>query len=106
MRVREKSDFIASSSVTIDKKTYAIAYNKLLKPGDKLGGAVFGQLVDINGKPMVNKDGSPNICDKPDFMSLIQTGGKVFMIDQQGTRMNKDFNDKAYPAASGEINIL
>ena len=45
-------------------------------------GALHVQLVDINGKPMVNKDGSPNICDKPDFMSLIQAGGKVFMINQ------------------------
>lgn len=82
MSVAEKSDFIASASVTIDSKSYAIAYNTLLKAGDKLGGVVFGQLVDINGKPMTNQDGSPNICDKPDFMSLIQVGGKVFMINQ------------------------
>ena len=82
MSVREKSDFTASTSVIINNKKHAIAYNKLLKSGDKLGGVVFGQLVDINGKPMVNKDGSPNICDKPDFMSLIQAGGKVFMINQ------------------------
>ncbi len=82
MSVAEKSDFIASASVTIDEKTYAIAYNTLLKAGDMLGGVVFGQLVDIDGKPMVNKDGSPNICDKPDFMSLIQAGGKLFMINQ------------------------
>ncbi len=82
MSVAEKSNFIASASVTIDGKSYAIGYHTLLKPGDKLGDAVFGQLVDINGKPMVNKDGSPNICDKPDFMSLIQTDGKIFMISQ------------------------
>jgi len=82
MSVAEKIDFIASASVTIDGKTYAIGYNTLLKAGDKLGDVVFGQLVDINGNPMVNKDGSPNICDKPDFMSLIPAGGKIFMINQ------------------------
>lgn len=82
MSVADKSEFTASASVTIDSKTYATAYNNLLKPGDKLGGVVFGQLVDINGTPMVNQDGSPNICDKPDFMSLIQTSGKIFMINQ------------------------
>jgi secreted PhoX family phosphatase len=82
MSVAEKSGFTASASVTIDGKSYAIAYNNLLKPGDELGGVVFGQLVDINGKPMVDKDGAPNICDKPDFMSLIQASGKIFMINQ------------------------
>jgi len=82
MSVAEKSTFIASASATIDSKTYPIAYNRLLQPGDKLGGTVFGQLVDVNGTPMVNKDGSPNICDKPDFMSLNLAGGKVFMINQ------------------------
>ena len=82
MSVAEKSAFIASASVTIDDKTYAIGYNTILRAGDKLGGVMFGQLVDINGKPMVKKDGSPNLCDKPDFMSLIQAGGKLFMINQ------------------------
>jgi secreted PhoX family phosphatase len=82
MSIEERSTFTASSSVTIDGTKHAIAYNNLLKPGDKLGDVVFGQLVDINGAPMVNKDGSPNICDKPDFMSLIAVDGKVFMINQ------------------------
>ena len=82
MSVAEKSDFIASASVTIDGKSYPIGYNMLLRAGDKLGGVMFGQLVDINGKPMVKKDGSPDLCDKPDFMSLIQAGSKIFMINQ------------------------
>ena len=82
MSVAEKSDFIASASVAIGDKTYAIGYNKLLRAGDKLGDVVFGQLVDINGKPMVNKDGSPIVCDKPDFMSLLKAGDKIFMINQ------------------------
>lgn len=82
MSVAEKSDFTASASVTIDGKAYATGYNTILKAGDKLGGVMFGQLVDINGKPMVKEDGSPNLCDKPDFMSLIQAGGKIFMINQ------------------------
>ena len=82
MSVADKSGFIASASATIDGQSYAIAYNSLLKPGDKLGGVVFGQLVDITGKPMTKWYGAPKICDKPDFMSLIQTGGKIFMINQ------------------------
>ena len=82
MSVREKSGFTATTEVTINKKKFAISYNQILQPGDKLGGVVFGQLIDINGKPMVNKDGSPNICDKPDFMSLIQVGGNIFMVNQ------------------------
>jgi hypothetical protein len=82
MSVKERSNFTASPSVMINGTKHAIAYNNLLKPGDKLDGVVFGQLVDINGAPMVNKDGSPNICDKPDFMSLLTAGGKVFMINQ------------------------
>ncbi len=78
--VREKSNFSASSSVQIKNKNYSVAYHTLLKAGDELNGVVFGQVVDINGKPLVNKDGSPNICSTPDFTNLIQTAGKIFMI--------------------------
>jgi len=51
MSVKERSNFTASPSVMINGTKHAIAYNNLLKPGDKLDGIVFGQLVDINGAP-------------------------------------------------------
>lgn len=82
MSVEEKRGFVASPNALINGKMHPITFNELLKPGDKLGDVVFGQLVDINGKPMLKTDGSPKICDLPDFMSLTQAHGKLFMINQ------------------------
>ncbi len=43
---------------------------------------MFGQLIDVEGEPMVDDDGAPKLCNKPDFMTLIPVGSKLFMINQ------------------------
>lgn len=50
------------------------------------GGGVFGQLFDSQGKPILEKDGSPRISDDNDHSTLLDVHGKVFMMSQFESR--------------------
>ena len=61
---------------------HAIGYQTIARAGEQIGDGVFGQLVDITGEPLLDADGAPKICNKPDFMILTPVGDKLFMINQ------------------------
>jgi len=78
----EKRAVLASDSVVIDGTTYDIGYHTIARTGDVIGedGYVFGQIIDINGDPILNEDGSPFNSVSADFSSLLKVGEKLFMV--------------------------
>ena len=77
-----KHGFAASSSALVHGKSHPVGYQTIARVGDQIGDGVFGQLIDVKGAPMVDDDGAPELCHKPDFMTLIPVGSKLFMINQ------------------------
>jgi secreted PhoX family phosphatase len=82
----EKRAILVSNTVTINDKNYPIDFHTLLRSGQQVGEAVFGQLIDSQGKPLVAEDGSPYISNDNDFSSLIPVGKKIFMVSHFESR--------------------
>ncbi len=95
----EKRAVVATNSVEISGKKHEIAFNTILRSGDRVGDGVFGQVFDINGNPIKSEDGSEWISNSNDFASLL-TGkdDKLYMVshfeDSPGsmyvTELNQD----------------
>ena len=96
----EKRQILASQSVNVDGDDYDIGYKTLMRSGDQPGqgielseewrGTHFGGLVDINGDPVLQVDGSQRVSQSNDFSSLLDLGKK-------GLWMVSHFEDR--PAA-------
>jgi secreted PhoX family phosphatase len=82
----EKRAVNASSKVTVDGKDYSIGYNVLMRSGDKVGSGTFGLIYGNDGKPLLGKDGSPDISSDNDFSSLLPVGDKLFMVSHFESR--------------------
>ncbi len=82
----EKRAVNAASKVSVDGKDYDIGYNVLMRSGDKVGSGTFGQIFGSDGKPLLGKDGSPNISNDNDFSSLLPLGDKLFMVSHFESR--------------------
>lgn len=88
----EKREIRASSEVTVDNKSYPIGYHTLVRTkqqlpllGDSSKTAVFGALIDKNGDPFVDEDGSNLVCTNgsgPDHTSLLSRFGKLYAVTQ------------------------
>lgn len=76
----EKRAVLASPSVVIDGQEYKIGYHVLARSGDVMGDNTFGLLIDQNGNPIVNADGSQHVSSDNDFSSLLQVDGKLFNV--------------------------
>ncbi len=75
-----KAAIRASSEVTIDGQPYQIGYHTILQTGDKLNSGVFGQLLDINGDPLLDEDGEPIFSSEIDYSSFLPRGDKIYMV--------------------------
>lgn len=81
-----KRQVLASEEITVDGKTMTIGFNTILRSGDKVGDGTFGLLLDQNGTPVRNKDGSVHISVDNDFTSLLPVGDKLFSVAQFESR--------------------
>ncbi len=83
-----KKQILATNSVEVDGKEYAIGYHTLVKTGDKFGKEVFGLVKGFDGKPIKDEDGSPFVCrtsnkgSGPDHTTLLQAHGKLWSVTQ------------------------
>lgn len=75
-----KRDVIASDYVEIDGVQHEIDYHVIARSGDELGEGVFGLLVNQDGEPVMNADGSTHVSVDADFTSLLPVGDKLFAV--------------------------
>ncbi len=76
----------ASPSVTVDGTEVAIGYQTLLRTGQKIGAGVFGQILDVNGEPIIGKDGSAMVSPSTDFSSILEKDGQLYVVSHFETR--------------------
>lgn len=87
----EKRAILTSDFVAVDGDRYPFEYKTVLRSGDRGSqdpdGFAFGQLIDINGNPLMAEDGSTYIANSNDFASLI-TGSdrKLYMVSHFESR--------------------
>jgi secreted PhoX family phosphatase len=82
----DKRQILASEEVTLDGETHPIAYHTILRSGDTAGDGIYGLLMDKDGNPVKNKDGSEHISVDNDFASLLPVGDKLFMVSHFESR--------------------
>ena len=86
---QDKRTILASPRVVIEGVEHRSGFHPILRSGDRFSAnhqepateAIFGKLVDIQGKDILQEDGSPRISSNNDFASLINLGpGALFMV--------------------------
>ncbi len=87
----EKSMMRVSSKVTVmysddSSKEYPLSYKILAKMGDEIGSGTIGLMTDKNGDALKKPDGSQDISDGPDGNSLINVGGKSYLVTHMEER--------------------
>ena len=97
----EKRQILATQGVNVDGSDYGIGYKTLLRSGDQPGqgielsedwqGTRFGGLIDIEGNPVLQEDGTQRVSQSNDFSSLLDLG------KDEGLWMVSHFEDR--PAA-------
>ncbi|QIK37415.1 DUF839 domain-containing protein [Caldichromatium japonicum] len=88
----EKRAILTATRAVVDGLPINIAYQLILRSGQTgvqdPNGFRFGQLYDIQGRPLVAEDGSPYISNDNDFSSLLRgrRDGKLYMVSHFESR--------------------
>lgn len=94
----EMRGILSSASVQVNGNSVAGGYNVLIRSGEELPllvgtsahptqKVVFGGLIKSDGSPLIDPaTGMQAISDSHDFNSLIQAGGKLFLVSHFETR--------------------
>lgn len=101
-----KREVVASSSVTIDGKSYPLAYHTLARPGDKFGDTVWGTLLNKEGQPIRDDKGEPVIANSVDFSSLLQVGDKLYSVSHIESRPGAMYVSELEQKSDGTLKIL
>jgi len=78
----EKRSVYASPKARVNGQEVSIGYETVLRSGQPLSDHVFGRMIQKNGSPVKNTDGSDFISATNDFSAIIQTGNKIFELTQ------------------------
>lgn len=99
----EKRVVNASPSAVVDGRKVNIGFHPILRSGDVKGGT-YGQVFDINGKPLLAADGSPVISNDNDFASLLPgRPGQVFMVSHFESRPAAMYLTELQQKRNGEL---
>ena len=78
----EKRAVYASPKANVNGQEVAIQFETVLRSGQPLGGHIFGRMIQKDGTPVKNTDGSDFISSTNDFSALIPVGNRLFELTQ------------------------
>jgi uncharacterized protein len=78
----EKRAVYASPKASVNGQEVSLRYETVLRSGQPLGEHIFGRMIQKNGGPVKNTDGSDFISPSNDFSALIQKGNRLFELTQ------------------------
>ncbi|OJH33970.1 PhoX family protein [Cystobacter ferrugineus] len=78
----EKRAVYASPKANVNGKEVSLGYETVLRSGQPLGEHIFGRMIQKDGGPVKNTDGSDFISPSNDFSALIQKGNRLFELTQ------------------------
>lgn len=102
----EKREVLASGWASRLGRTADIGYHTLARSGDEFDDAVFGQMLDQNGDPIVNDDESEFISNAMDFSSILPVGDKLFAVTHFESRPGGMYLSELEQDESGELSIV
>ncbi len=83
MRVSPKMTVTYNDNTTQD---FPLSWHTFVKMGDTIGTGTIGLMTDKDGNALTKSDGSQDISDGPDGNSLINVGGKSYLITHMEER--------------------
>ena len=83
MRISPKMTVTYNDNTTQD---FPLSWKTFAKMGDKIGSGTIGLMTDKDGNALTKSDGSQDISDGPDGNSLINVGGKSYIITHMEER--------------------
>lgn len=104
----EKREVRATNQVTVDGRTYPIAYHTLIRTGEQKG-EVFGLLRDKDGDPLREEDGSEWVCTNgsgPDHTSILSYEGNLYAITQLECDVGGAYITRLDQAADGTLTAV
>ncbi|WP_375771281.1 DUF839 domain-containing protein [Archangium gephyra] len=78
----EKRAVYASPGANVNGQQVSLQYETVLRSGQPLGEHIFGRMVQKNGSPVKNTDGSDFISPTNDFSAILQKGNKIYELTQ------------------------
>jgi uncharacterized protein len=79
MSAAAKAGVRTTSQVAIDAQVYPLAYHTIFHSGDQFASGTFGQILDIDGNPIMDGD-EPFIADEIDYTSILPRGDKIYLV--------------------------
>jgi len=95
-----------SPRVRVNGQAHALSYTTLYRSGDKVGETIFGQHIDVSGRPMTGyskADLPMGISTSPDHTTLLKKDGAIFSITQFEEGAGMMFISKLITNASGDL---
>ena len=102
----EKRAIYASTTIEVDGEKTKIAYEPIIRSGQKIGDGIFGLLYDKDGNPVKAKDGSLKISNSNDFASLLPVGEKLFMVSHFESRPAAMYLTELNQAEDGKLTAV
>ncbi|WNG32419.1 DUF839 domain-containing protein [Archangium violaceum] len=102
----EKRAVYASPKANVNGQEVAIQYETVMRSGQAIGEHIFGRMVQKDGKPVKNTDGSDFISPSNDFSALIPVGNKLFELTQFETTPAAMYLSELRQESNGKLTVL
>ncbi|MDC0706945.1 DUF839 domain-containing protein [Stigmatella sp. ncwal1] len=102
----QKRSVYASPKARVNGKEVSIQYETVMRTGRSLSGHVFGRMIQKDGSPVRNTDGSEFISPSNDFSALIQKGNKIFELTQFETTPAAMYLSELSQDANGKLTAI
>ncbi|HKE15679.1 MAG TPA: alkaline phosphatase PhoX [Kofleriaceae bacterium] len=101
----EKRAVIASPEALVGGDLVPLSYVVEARSGDAIGDAVFGRIVDQDGNPVTNEDGSEFVSPSNDSSTIHQVGDKLFEVTHFETQPAAMYVSELAQDESGKLSI-
>ncbi len=101
----DKRAVLATSKARIDGRDAPISFVTEARSGQAFGAATFGLVVDKNGAPIKNADGSSFVSPSNDFSSILKVGAKLYEITHFETTPASMYLSELAQDAAGNLAI-
>ena len=104
--VEEKKAVYASPKAMVNGQEVTVGYQTVLRSGQAVGSHVFGRMIQKNGTPVKNADGSDFISPSNDFSALLPVSGRLYELTQFETTPASMYLTELRQDAQGHLTPL
>ncbi|MFZ5445235.1 MAG: PhoX family protein [Myxococcota bacterium] len=101
----EKRQNVVAARAVVNGVEVPLTYNVEARSGQAFGAHVFGRLVDLDGAPLKNADGSDLVSPSNDFSSVLKVGNRLFEITHFETVPAAMYLSELSQDATGRLTI-